>query len=76
MHALHPVAYRRTVIGRSPNGLPRTYRLHPAREAAYRRLATAILGLDVASLASELRAARRAVAHVSASAQARLANAA
>jgi hypothetical protein len=30
----------------------------PARMAAYRRLAVAILGLDVATLASELRSSR------------------
>ena len=54
------------IVGRSSMGLPRTYRLdrsttnsaHPARSAAYRRLATAILGLDVSSLAAELRSAR------------------
>jgi len=53
----------RIAIAHSPNGQPRTFRLAPAsRDAAYRRLATAILGLDVPTLASELRAARRAVA--------------
>ncbi|MBV9132711.1 MAG: hypothetical protein JO318_08425, partial [Chloroflexi bacterium] len=42
------------------NGQPRTYRLAPtpAQNAAYRRLAVSILGLDVASLAGELRALR------------------
>jgi len=53
---------RRTLIGSEPNGLPRTYRLAPAsRDAAYRRLAAAILRLDVVSLSGELRAARRAL---------------
>ena len=33
---------------------------NPARDAAYRRLAATIVGLDVATLAAELRAARRA----------------
>jgi hypothetical protein len=44
---------------------PRTYRLVDAgraarRAAAYRRLAVAILGLDVATLAAELSRVRRA----------------
>jgi hypothetical protein len=57
------VAPRRVVIGRDAAGQPRTYRLvHPARQAAaYRRLAIAILGLDVPTLACELRSARRAM---------------
>jgi sugar (pentulose or hexulose) kinase len=51
---------RRDVIGRTSNGQPRTYRLSPssAQNAAYRQLAAAILGLDVATLASELRSMR------------------
>lgn len=51
----------RAVIGRGPAGRPRTYRLAPprSRQAAYRRLAVAILGLDVAALAHGLRSARR-----------------
>jgi hypothetical protein len=51
----------RLVIARGANGQPRTYRLSPqrAQQAAYRRLAAAVLGLDVASLADQLRAARR-----------------
>ena len=55
----------RSVIARGANGQPRTYRLspQPAQQAAYRRLASAILGLDVATLADELRTARR-LAHV------------
>jgi hypothetical protein len=55
----------RSVIARDANGQPRTYRLspQPAQQAAYRRLALAILGLDVAALADELRTARR-FAHV------------
>jgi hypothetical protein len=50
----------RSVIARGPSGQPQTYRLspRPAQRAAYRRLAAAILGLDVATLAHELRAAR------------------
>ena len=55
----------RGVVARDANGQPRTYRLspQPAQRAAYRRLALAMLGLDVATLADELRAARR-LAHV------------
>ena len=59
---------RLTIVGRSTEGLPRTYRverlaspsprLDPARSAAYRRLTAAILGLDVATLGSQLRARR------------------
>jgi hypothetical protein len=58
-------ARTRSVVSRGGNGQPRTYRLSPkpAQQAAYRRLAAAILGLDVATLADELRAARR-LAHV------------
>ena len=54
-----------SVIGRRPSGQPRTYRLspQPTQQVGYRRLALAIVGLDVATLADELRAARRA-AHV------------
>ena len=49
------------VIARGANGLPRTYRRTPAnaQQAAYRRLAVAILHLDVATLANELRRARQ-----------------
>jgi hypothetical protein len=57
-----------TVVGRSNLGVPRTYRLartkvasphlDPARSTAYRRLVATILGLDVATLGSELRARR------------------
>jgi hypothetical protein len=52
----------RRVIAREANGQPRAYRLapRPAQQAAYRRLAVAILGLDVSHLAAELRAARAA----------------
>jgi hypothetical protein len=55
----------RSIIARGANGQPRTYRLSPkpVQQAAYRRLALAILGLEVATLADELRAARR-LAHV------------
>ncbi len=53
-------ARTRNVVASDAHGQPRTYRLapDPAQQAAYRRLAVAILGLDVASLASELRPAR------------------
>jgi hypothetical protein len=47
--------------------LPGTDRLAPtcAQRVAYRRLALAILGLDVATLAEDLRSARRsALAHI------------
>jgi hypothetical protein len=50
-----------TIVGRSANGLPRTYRrgsLHASRTAAYRRLAAAILSLDVPTLTHELRSRR------------------
>jgi hypothetical protein len=49
-----------SVLARDANHQPRTYRLaaRPAQQAAYRRLAAAILGLDVAHLTAELRAAR------------------
>jgi hypothetical protein len=51
----------RRVVACGTNGQPRTFRLEPAnaRPAAYRRLAVAILGLDVATLAHELRTTRR-----------------
>jgi hypothetical protein len=54
-HCLHAVA-------RDANGQPRTYRLAPSSEqnTAYRRLALAILGLDVATLADKLRSDRKA----------------
>ena len=61
---MHPRATLH-VIGRHPNRQPRTYRLEPspAQQAAYRRLAVAILGLDVVTLASQLRAAGFQVNH-------------
>jgi hypothetical protein len=51
------------IVGRSSSRQPRTYRLEgrpmaPQRSAAYRRLAAAMLGLDVASLAATLRSTR------------------
>jgi hypothetical protein len=51
------------VVGRTSAGHPTTFRLERAkpaasREAAYRRLATKILGLDVRSLAAELASKR------------------
>src|SRR5919202_5476930 len=44
------------VVGRMSNGQPRSYRLSrpQSREAAYRRLAVAILGLDVSTLTAVL----------------------
>ena len=70
-------ARNRIVIGRDAAGQPRTYRLPgPAREAAYRRLAIAILGLDVPALTLELRSARRAVERGTRSANSVLARAA
>ncbi len=52
--------HRLRVVARGANGQPRTYRLatSSAQNTAYRRLAAAILGLDVATLADELRSAR------------------
>jgi hypothetical protein len=51
----------RCVVAYAANGQPRTFRLVRARSraAAYRRLAVAIIGLDVESLAAELRAVGR-----------------
>ena len=48
------------VVARGPNGQPRTYRLAPSAEqhTAYRRLALAILGLDLATLTDTLRSDR------------------
>jgi len=56
-----PVVRTRRVIARGANGQPRTYRLDAARQAAYRRLAVAILHLDVATLANELHLARQPI---------------
>jgi hypothetical protein len=58
-----PTTRHLAVVGRSTAGQPRTFRLERGgpvghRDAAYRRLAAVILGLDVANLATELRAAR------------------
>jgi hypothetical protein len=49
-------------IGHDATGQPRTFRLlrRARRQAAYRRLMITILGLDVATLTSELRAMRSA----------------
>ena len=51
--------WRTAVMTRNANGQPRTLRVvkSPAQQAAYRRLAVTILGLDVASLAVSLRRA-------------------
>ena len=56
------------IVGRSSGRQPRTYRLEgttrprrrldPRRSAAYRRLAAVMLGLDVATLAADLRSNR------------------
>jgi hypothetical protein len=50
----------RRILARDANGQPRTDRLspQPAQQVAYRRLVLAILGLDVTTLADELRAGR------------------
>jgi hypothetical protein len=52
--------HRLRVVARGANGQPRTYRLATSstQNTAYRRLALAILGLDVATLADQLRSAR------------------
>ena len=55
------------VVSTTPQGRPRTYRLEDEQRrvlqaAAYRRLALTILGLDVATLASELTRDREAAA--------------
>jgi hypothetical protein len=59
-HIRNAAAHDLIVIGRCSTGQPRTYRLarSNARDAAYRRLAVAVLGLDIRTLARELRAAR------------------
>ena len=51
----------RSIVARDAYGQPRTYRLAPSgsQPAAYRRLALTILGLDVPTLAAQLRSARR-----------------
>ena len=46
------------VVGRSNDRRPRESANKAARNAAYRRLAVTMLGLDVATLADELRSAR------------------
>ena len=53
-----PGVRTRRVVARGANGQPRTYRLDATRQAAYRRLAVTILGLDVSHLAAELRTVR------------------
>ena len=52
--------HRLRVVARGANGQPRTYRLATSstQNTAYWRLALAILGLDVATLADQLRTAR------------------
>ena len=52
--------HRLRVLARGANGQPRTYRLAASstQTIAYRRLALAIVGLDVATLTDELRSAR------------------
>jgi hypothetical protein len=51
----------RSIVARDAYGQPRTYRLAPtgSQPAAYRCLALTILGLDVPSLAAQLRSTRR-----------------
>jgi hypothetical protein len=57
---VYPGEHRLRVVALGANGQPRTYRLAASstQNAAYRRLALAILGLDVATLADQLRSAR------------------
>ena len=52
--------HRLRVVARGANGQPRTYRLgiSSTQNTAYRRLALAILGLHVATLADHLRTTR------------------
>ena len=59
--------FRTTVMTRHANGQPRTIRLvrNPGQDAAYRRLAITILGLDVANLAVQLSGQRRTWAPLS-----------
>ena len=56
-----PGEHRLRLVARGANGQPRTYRLATSslQSTAYRRLALAILRLDVATLADELRSARK-----------------
>jgi len=56
--------HRLRVVARGANGQPRTYRLATSstQNTAYRHLAVAILGLDVATLAVELRSVRNSAA--------------
>ena len=51
----------RRIVGRSATGQPRTYPFQPldAPQTAYRRLALAIIGLDVVTLGDQLRLRRR-----------------
>jgi hypothetical protein len=63
-----PATRSLSVIGRSAAGPPRTFRLEPGarpstgRDAAYRRLAAVVLGVDVPTLALQLRLARSGAA--------------
>ena len=68
----------RTCIARDTYGQPRTFRVASAtrHQEAYRHLATAILRLDVATLAVELRSARMAAAHADSPARPRMVHAA
>ena len=61
MSQRNQITRTRAVIACGPQGQPRTYRLAPAptRRLGYRRLAVAILGLDVASLAAQLHIGRQ-----------------
>jgi hypothetical protein len=62
MFAQQPTHRTLTLVASERNGQARTYRLSPnqSQQVAYRRLAVAILGLDVATLGDQLRSARRA----------------
>ena len=61
MNTVPEHAYDLAIVAPSAAGLPHTRRLERSagnHEAAYRHLAAVILGLDVATLGSELRATR------------------
>jgi hypothetical protein len=65
VHQPCPPLRTRSTVACGANRKPRTYRLdpRPAQQAAYRRLAVAILGLDVRHLAAELRTVRAEISH-------------
>jgi hypothetical protein len=68
MFAQLPTTRTLTLVASERNGQARTYRLAPtaSQQTAYRRLALAIIGLDVATLGEQLRSARRSAPSASA----------